>query len=155
MTRKTLLGSLALFCSIVCLRLFLVGCTCDPIYHDDTGVDGEGMLDGREPDQPTAAPGDGAAGPDVPTASGPYGPCPCPAQSTCLTSGCETCAPSCFSLADCPQPPDGTAVPECLPQGGGPDGICVLLCGASTCPTGMECDFSFSPMPACMVKCSK
>jgi len=151
--------SLALVVLIVGLRLFIVGCTCDPIYPDDAGADVDGVTpDGAKPDgaEPDQGPKDGPAdtGQDSPTSTGPYGPCPCPAQSTCLTSGCGTCAPNCFSLADCPQASSGTAKPECLPQGGGPEGVCLLICGTlGTCPTGMECDNSYSPMPACLTKC--
>jgi len=157
MSFKTAIRLLSFLVLVVCARLAIVGCTCDPVYPKDSGadgLDGAPITDGSTPDLP---PRDGAAdaAPDQPTATGPYGPCPCGADSTCLTSGCETCAPNCFSLADCPPAPSGTAVPECLPQGGGPGGVCVLLCGTMTCPSGMECDTSFSPMPACMVKCSK
>lgn len=60
-------------------------------------------------------------------------------------SACETgcmCHTSCVDAVDCPVPPTGTAVPECVegPFGPGTATSCLLPCSAGeTCPDGMTC----------------
>jgi hypothetical protein len=56
-------------------------------------------------------------------------------------SGC-VCHTSCVDAVDCPVPPTGTAVPECLdePFGPGSPTSCLLTCDAGeTCPDGLTC----------------
>lgn len=56
-------------------------------------------------------------------------------------AGC-VCHTSCVDPIDCPVPPTGTAVPECLdePFGPGSPTSCLLTCdNGETCPDGMTC----------------
>jgi hypothetical protein len=86
---------------------------------------------------------------------GAYAPCPggmCLNGESCLSGegpneGKSYCAEICSPAgnpANCPDPPDGDAMPICIDvndgMGGGNTSYCALDCsGGETCPTGLSC----------------